>query len=248
MSDKSKRQTVTVPLHPYAITTDKLRINQWAKEDRPRERLMKHGVKALTNAELLAILIGSGSANESAVDLMKRLMNDCGDNLNTLGKMSVQQLCVYKGIGEAKAITLIAACELGRRRQVAEVLEGKRFDCSITIYEYLRPCIAELSEETAQVLLLNNALKLIECVQLSSGGLTETAMDVRVVMRHALLRNATTIVLAHNHPSGRMHPSRQDDEVTAQIAAACKTMRIRLLDHLIVTERGYYSYADEGKI
>ena len=226
----------------------KLNINQWAKEDRPREKLMRLGAETLSNAELLAILIGSGNTNESAVDLMKRLLGDCGNNLNTLGKCTIKELMEYKGVGEAKAITILAACELGKRRQMEKAQERQQLNSSTAIYNYLLPKMQDLDTEEAWVLLMNQNYKLIKAERLSRGGITETAVDVRLIIKHAVLSNATIIALAHNHPSGNAKPSRDDDRLTEKVKNACDVMRLYLADHIIVTDGSYYSYHDNGKV
>lgn len=228
----------------------KLSINQWAEEDRPREKLMRLGAAALSNAELLAILIGSGSQEESAVDLTKRVLVDCGNNLNTLGKMTIEQLTGgrYKGLGPAKAVAIIAACELGKRRQAEKAEERKRLNSALAIYEYMHPRMQDLSEEEAWVLLMNQNFKLIKSVQLSHGGITETAVDVRVIVKHALLCNATVVALCHNHPSNNASPSGDDDRLTQRVKKACELMRLHFLDHLIITDGQYYSYSEEGRL
>ena len=165
---------------------NKLNINQWALEDRPREKMASLGAETLSDAELLAILIGSGSPQESAVDLMKRVLNDCKNNLNTLGKKSVQELCEYNGIGEAKAITILAACELGKRRQLEKAQERQRIDSAVAIYEHMHPLMQDLSMEEAWILLMNQDYKLIKTVRISRGGISETAVDVRVILKEAL--------------------------------------------------------------
>lgn len=228
----------------------KLTINQWAAEDRPREKMESLGAAALSNAELLAILIGSGSQEESAVDLMKRVMTDCGNNLNTLGKMTVRELTSghYKGLGPAKAITILAACELGKRRQAEKAAERERLDSATAIYEYMHPKMQDLAEEEAWALLMNQNCKLIKAVQLSHGGITETAVDVRVLIKNALLCNATVIALCHNHPSNNARPSGDDDRLTQRVKEACRLMRLHLIDHLIITDGRYYSYSEEGRL
>lgn len=228
--------------------TGKLNINQWAEEDRPREKLMRLGAEALTNAELLAILIGSGSTRETAVELMKRLLGDCNNNLNTLGKLSIGELCQYNGVGEAKAITILAACELGKRRQQEKAEERRVLNSAEAIYAYMRPKMQDLPREEAWVLLMNQACKLIKAERISSGGITETAVDVRVIVRAALLCNATAIAFCHNHPSGNIHPSKDDDRLTERIRQACQTMRLHLVDHVIVTDGAFYSYQACGKL
>lgn len=229
---------------------DKLNINQWAEEDRPRERMMRLGAASLSNAELLAILIGSGSTDESAVDLMKRLLADCNNNLNTLGKMTVQDLTHgrYKGLGPAKAVAILAACELGKRRQAEHAEQRQRLDSAAAIYELMLPKMQDLAEEEAWVLLMNQNCKLIKAERLSHGGITETAVDVRLIMKNALLSNATVLVLCHNHPSGNAHPSGEDDLLTKRVKDACGFLRLHLLDHIIITDGSYYSYNEEGRL
>ena len=228
----------------------KLNINQWAEEDRPREKMMRLGAEALSNAELLAIIIGSGSPQESAVDLMKRVLNDCSNNLNTLGKMSINELTSskYKGLGTAKAITIMAACELGKRRQKEKAEERVRLDSAMSIYELMKPMMQDLSEEEAWLLMMNQNFKLIKEIRLSHGGITETAVDVRLIVKNALLCNATVVALCHNHPSNNPHPSGDDDNITRRIAEACKIMRLHFLDHLIITDDNYYSYREERRL
>lgn len=225
-----------------------LRITDWSEADRPREKLRDKGAETLSDAELLAILIGSGSTKESAVALMQRILSVCDNNLNTLGKMSLHELMQYNGIGEAKAITIIAACELGKRRQAAKAAERPDMGSAQAVYEYMHPKMQDLDTEEAWVLLMNQRFRLIKAVRLSHGGLTETAVDVRVILREALLANATTLTLIHNHPSGNARPSGDDDRITHKLKTACETMRLYLIDHLIVTDGRYYSYAEEGRI
>ena len=226
----------------------RLSINEWAEEDRPREKLQALGAECLSNAELLAILIGSGSTDESAVALMKRIMNDCSNNLNTLGKMSIRELTAYKGMGPAKAITILAACELGKRRQKTQVEERRRLSSPEDIYEYMHPTMQDLDVEEAWVLLLNQGFRLIKPVRLSHGGISETAVDIRLIMKEAIVNNATVIALCHNHPSNNLFPSRNDDNLTQNVKKACETMRIHFLDHVIVTDGAYYSYSEKGRL
>lgn len=228
--------------------TDKLTIKQWDEADMPREKMERLGAEALSNAELLAILIGSGSNEESAVDLMKRVMNDCGNNLNTLGKKTIKELCDYKGVGPAKAITILAACELGKRRQLEKAEERLDLGSAVAIYEHMHPLMQDLDVEEAWVLLMNRNFKLIKKVRISHGGISETAVDVRVIMKHAIMNNATVIALCHNHPSNNPRPSGDDDRLTKRMKEACQLMRIFFLDHLIITDGRYYSYHEEGKI
>ena len=230
------------------MNSDKLRITDWALEDRPRERLMAQGAAALSNAELLGILIGSGTPRMTAVELMKQLLHDCNDNLNTLGKKSLAELMAYKGIGEAKAVTILAACELGKRRQREKAEERPDIGSAQAVYDYMLTHMQDLDVEEAWVLLLNQRLRLIKAVRISHGGISETAVDVRVICREAVLANATVVALCHNHPSGNTSPSGDDDRITRRVSDACQTMRLHFLDHVIVTDGGYYSYRDNGKI
>ena len=223
-------------------------INHWAEEDRPREKLERLGASALSDAELLAILIGSGSARESAVDLMRRILKDCHNNLNSLGKMSISELQRYHGMGPAKAITILAACELGKRRRESDREQREDLGSATAIYNYMHPKLQDLDVEEFHVLLMNQAFKLIKAIPSSHGGMTETAVDIRVIMKHALLNNTTVMAVCHNHPSGNTCPSMHDDRLTQQIKRACETMRICFLDHVIITDGQYYSYHEEGKL
>lgn len=227
---------------------DKLSISQWAEEDKPREKLERLGASALSNAELLAILIGSGSQDESAVDLMKHIMNDCDNNLNALGKMSIKELTRYKGMGPAKAITLLAACELGKRRASEKMGLRPDLGSSIAIYNYMLPKMQDLDREEAWLLMMNQNFKLIKAVKLSEGGITETAVDIRLIMKEAVMANATIIALVHNHPSHSPQPSKNDDLLTQKVAKACEIMRLFFMDHVIVTDGSFYSYHDKGKL
>ena len=228
--------------------TERLTITQWAEEDRPRERMMMHGASALSNAELLAILIGSGNAEESAVGLMRKVLNDYHNNLNELGKASIEELCRYKGIGSAKAISILAASELGKRRKEELVKERITILSSKDVYDCFYPMMCDLATEECWVLLLNQASKIIDKVKISAGGLSATAVDVRCILREALLKRASAIVLCHNHPSGNIRPSKEDDLLTKHVAQASGCMDIRLVDHVILTDGAFYSYADEGRI
>lgn len=228
--------------------TEKLSIANWAEEDKPREKLERLGATALSNAELLAILIGSGSQDESAVDLMKHILNDCDNNLNTLGKKEIRELTTYKGMGPAKAITILAACELGKRRALEKIGTRPDLGSSLAIYNYMLPRMQDLDVEESWVLLMNQNFKLIKAERLSHGGITETAVDIRLIMKHVLLNNATILALCHNHPSNNATPSRQDDILTHNIAKACEIMRIFFMDHVIVTDGTFYSYHDKGKL
>ena len=226
---------------------EKLTISKWAREDRPRERMADLGTEALTNADLLAILIGSGSSRESAVDLMKRLLSDCNNNLNTLGKMTIHDLCRYNGIGEAKAITILAACELGKRRQAESPEERPKLISATHIYNHMHPVMQDLDVEEFWLLLMNQDYRLIRKVRISHGGITETAVDIRIIMREAVLTNTTILAVCHNHPSGSLTPSRADSELTTAIKRACELMRILFMDHVIVTDGHYYSFHEQGR-
>ena len=226
---------------------EKLNINQWSADDRPREKFMDRGAEALTNAELLAILIGSGNTKETAVDLMKRILADCDDKLNVLGRKTMEELTDYNGIGAAKAITILAACELGRRRQ-SENVDRLKMDSASSIYLYLHPKMQDLGVEQAWVLLMNQNFKLIKGERLSVGGISETSIDVRQVHKLALINNATVLAIAHNHPSNNPRPSRDDDRITERMKKACDIMRIHFLDHVIVTDGQYYSYHEQGRL
>ena len=193
---------------------EKLNIKQWAEEDRPREKMEKLGTEALSDAELLAILIGKGSAKEDAVSLMKRILADCKNNLNTLGKMSIRELCHYNGIGEAKAISILAACELGKRRQMESPEERPDLGTATRIYNHMHPVMQDLDVEEFWVLLMNQHYRLIKKIRISHGGITETAVDIRIIMKEAVLANATILAVCHNHPSGNLSPSSQDDHLT----------------------------------
>ena len=227
---------------------NKLTINQWAEEDRPREKMMQHGAAALSNAELLAILIGSGNTEDSAVELMRKILGDYRNSLGELGKTTIEELCRYKGIGPAKAVTILAASEIGRRRMEEEPLERRQVRCSKDIYEVFYPLMCDLPVEECWVLLLNQSSKVIDRIRISHGGLASTQVDVRCILREALLNRAVSMVLCHNHPSGSLRPSREDDCLTEHLDKAAKIMNIRLIDHVILTDGKYYSYADEGRI
>lgn len=230
------------------MSSNRPAITQWAEEDRPREKMMKWGAETLSDAELLAILIGSGNTDESAVELMRRILADCNNNLCELGKRSIEDLCRFKGIGTAKAITLLAAGELGKRRSMQQPEERLTIRTAKDIYRLMHPKMCDLPIEECWIILLNQGCKVIDCQRISTGGINTTSVDVRLVLREAILKRATAIILCHNHPSGNIRPSRYDDLLTEQLAASAHTMQIRLMDHLVITDGAYYSYADEGKI
>lgn len=220
-------------------------ITNWSEDDRPREKLMLKGKSTLSDAELIAILIGSGSRNESAVELSKRILASA-DNLNTLGKMSIAQLMNFKGIGEAKAIAIIAALELGRRRRAEDAVELVKVTSSKLVFEIMQPIIGELIHEEFWVLFLNNSNKILSKTQLSKGGITGTIVDIRLVFKLALEMGATSLILCHNHPSGNLQPSEADKQITQKIKLAGESLDVKVLDHLIITESKYYSFVDEG--
>ncbi|MGY5848993.1 RadC family protein [Salegentibacter sp. F14] len=221
-------------------------IKQWAKDDRPREKLIQKGKLSLSNAELIAILIGSGSPNESAVQLSKRILASGKNKLSELGKFSVQQLCKFKGVGTAKAVSIIAAMELGRRRRIEEAMERRKITSSTSVFELMQPVIGELPHEEFWIIYLNNSNKVIEQVQLSKGGITGTLVDVRLTLKKALELSATSIILVHNHPSGTLRASQPDKQLTRKLKTAAQSLDIKVLDHVIVTENAYFSFADEG--
>ena len=221
-------------------------ITNWSEDDKPREKLMLKGKSVLSDAELIAILIGSGSRNESAVDLSKRILASVNNNLNALGKLSLSQLMQFKGIGEAKAISIIAALELGRRRRAEDTVELKKVTSSKIIFEIMQPIIGELPHEEFWIIYVNNSNKVIAKSQLSKGGITGTLVDVRLVFKMALEMGATGLILCHNHPSGALIPSDADKQITRKLKLAGDSLEIKVLDHLIVTETSYYSFVDEG--
>ena len=223
-------------------------IKDWSEDDQPREKLLYKGKNALSDAELLAILIGSGSRNESAVDLCKRILQQNNNQLHQLAKQSIQQLMQFKGIGEAKAITIVAALELSKRLQLSDVKELTKIGSSADVCKLMQPIIGDLPHEEFWCLLLNNSNKVIYKFQLSKGGLTQTIVDVRMLFKTALEHLATAIILVHNHPSGQLNPSTADKDITFKIQEAGKSLDIKLLDHLIITQTSYVSFADEGLV
>ncbi len=227
---------------------EKLNINQWAEEDRPREKMMMKGAEALSDAELLAILIGSGNTDESAVSLMQRVLAACGNDLNSLAKWEVRDFSRFKGLGPAKSITVMAALELGKRRKLQERPERTTVRSSVDIYNLFHPLLCDLPTEEFWVLLLNHAARVIDRVRISRGGIDHTTADVRSILREALLQRATQIALVHNHPSGNPRPSTDDVQLTDRVRRAAETMNIRLIDHLVVTDGQYYSFCDEGRL
>lgn len=231
------------------MTYQKLSIKKWALEDRPREKLLAKGISSLSNAELIAILIGSGNRDESAVDVSKRILNDVGNNLNELGKSSIENLMRnYHGIGEAKAISIVAAMELGRRRKLSEIKEKSKISGSRDVYRLMHPILADLPHEEFWIVLLNRANKVISSQKISQGGVSGTVMDTKLIMKAAIDQLASSIILCHNHPSGSKQPSNQDKSITQKLKEAGKILDIPVLDHVIVTDNGFYSFADEGEM
>lgn len=224
----------------------KYSIKQWAKDDRPREKLLNNGPENLSNSELLAILIHNGSKEKSAVDLAKEILKLGKDNLGELGKLSITDLMKIKGIGEAKAITIAAALELGRRRQIATPLGKPVVSSSADIADYLKTKLKDYRHEVFAVIFLNRANKINHFEIVSEGGITGTVADPRIILRKALEQDAVNIILCHNHPSGSLKPSRADEQLTSKIKEAARFLDITVLDHIIVSEDGYYSFADEG--
>lgn len=220
-------------------------IKHWAEDDKPREKLMLKGKEALSDAELVAILIGSGSQNESAVDLSKRILASVDNGLNALGKLSLKQLMNFKGIGEAKAITIAAALELGRRRRQEEAVELQKITSAKAVFEIMQPIIGELPHEEFWILFLNNSNKVMYKSQISKGGITGTVVDIRLIFKMALEQNAVSIILVHNHPSGKLQASNEDIAITQKLKTAGKQLDIPVLDHVIITENGYLSFQDE---
>ena len=226
----------------------RLSIKQWAPEDRPTERLQRLGAESLTDGELLAILIGSGTQQYSAVDIANHVLGKFNRNLNTLGKARFDEILDIEGIGTQTACKILAAVELGKRRQMATPELHPDMSTATRIYNYMLPKMQDLATEEFHILLMNQNYRLIKQVRISQGGITETCADIRVMMREAVLCNATILAACHNHPSGSLSPSRADDELTRAIKEACRVMRIHFLDHVIVTDGAYVSYRELGKI
>ena len=223
-------------------------IKGWALDDRPREKLLHKGKAALSDAELVAILINSGNKNECAVMLSKRILGSINNKLIELGKLSVEDLKRFSGIGQAKAISIVAALELGRRRRSEESDNTVKILNSRSVFEMMQPLIGDLAHEEFWVILMNNSNKVIAKHQLSKGGLTGTIVDIRMIFKKAIEQLATGVILCHNHPSGKLSPSRSDKQITQKIANAGKTLDIKVLDHLIITENDYFSFADKHEL
>jgi DNA repair protein RadC len=223
-----------------------LKITDWAVEDRPREKLIQNGTSSLSDAELLAILISSGTKEKSAVDLGRELLGIVNNNLNSLGKLTIADLKKLHGIGTARAVTIVAALELGRRRKLAEVPDVPQIRCSKDVADIFQPLLSDLLHEEFWILFLNRSNKVINRMKLSQGGISGTVTDVRMVMKKAIEYLASGIIVCHNHPSGNLNPSESDTKITQKIKEAGNLMDIQLLDHLIISDKEYYSFADNG--
>lgn len=225
---------------------EKLTINRWAEEDRPREKMMQKGASALSDAELLAILIGSGNTEESAVSLMQKILAKCGNNLNTLSKWELHDFTQFKGMGPAKGISIMAALELGKRRALQVPAERLTIRQSTDIFNIFHPLLRDLSHEEFWLLMMNQSAKVIGKVRISMGGIDQTAVDVRNILREAILNHATQIAVVHNHPSGNVNPSQADKSLTQRINKASEMLSIRLTDHVVIADGVYYSFHDQG--
>lgn len=227
---------------------NKISIKEWAEEDRPREKLSGQGRRALSDAELIAILIGSGNRDESAVELSKRILHHYKNDLNKLGKASIGELSQFKGIGEAKAISIIAALEIGRRRNETEAEPIVKITCSKDGYQIMRPLLMDLNHEEFWLILLSRSNKVLGQELVSRGGLSQTVVDPKIIFHLALQGQASSLILVHNHPSGALKPSQEDLTLTKRIIEAARILDIRIFDHLIITDTGYYSFADHGNL
>jgi len=232
------------------VTDDKrLTIREWAEDDRPREKMLRKGAQSLSDAELLAILIGSGSKNETVVELSRRILHECHDNLNELAQLTIHDLCKrFKGIGEAKAISIMAAMELGKRRKMSETLERKKITSSMHLFDLFEPLLNDLPHEEFWVAMLNEANKVIDVKRLTQGGTRQTVVDIPLLLKMSIEKSAQIIVVAHNHPSGQNRPSHEDELITKRIKTGCEAIGINLLDHIIIAHNEYYSFSDEGKM
>jgi DNA repair protein RadC len=232
------------------VTDDKrLTIRDWAEDDRPREKMLRKGTQSLSDAELLAILIGSGNRDESAVELCRRIMHECHDNMNELAQLTISELCKrYKGIGEAKAITIMAALELGKRRKTSDIMERQKIVSSKDLFDLFEPQLVDLPHEEFWLGMLNGANKVIAIKRLTQGGSKQTVVDVPMLLKLALEKSAQAIAVAHNHPSGQNRPSHEDELITRRIKSGCEAIGIVLLDHIIIARGDYYSFSDEGKM
>ena len=221
-------------------------IKDWNADDRPREKLLLKGRESLSDAELIAVLIGSGNREENAVELSKRILASVNNNLNQLSRLGVNDLMRFKGIGEAKAVSIITALELGRRKRLEKALEQKKIKSSRDVFEVMQPVLGDLMHEEFWILYLNNSNKILQMLPVSKGGITGTLVDTRIVFKKAMEISATAIILCHNHPSGTLKPSVSDKQLTRKIKEAGALLDVRVLDHLIITQQQYYSFADEN--
>ena len=226
----------------------KLNIKDWAVEDRPREKLSKNGPRSMSDAELIAILIGSGNLSETAVELSRRILASVDNNLNELGRKSIDNLKTFKGIGEAKAITIVAALELGKRRKESDTSNKSRINGSKDAADYFQPLLGDLNHEEFWIMLLDRGNNIKESFRISQGGISGTVIDVRIILKAALEKGASSIILCHNHPSGNLQPSEADVTLTNKMKNAGTMLDLTVLDHIIVTSESYYSFADEGKL
>lgn len=229
-------------------TTVKLSVRQWASEDRPSNKLQNLGTAALSDSELLAILVGSGTPQHNAVEIGKQILSRFDHSLSKLAKADFRDIKDIEGVGTYTACKILAAIELGKRRQLATALMAPDLCTATAIYKYMNPKMQDLQVEEGHVILLNQNYKLIKSVRISQGGITETSVDIRIIMKEAVVNNATIIVFCHNHPSGSICPSRVDDELTRSIKRACDLMRIHFCDHVIIGDCQYYSYREQGKL
>lgn len=228
------------------MKNNNISIKNWAVEDRPREKLLSKGIHTLSDAELIAVLIGSGTQSVSAVELARQLLSKSENNLNKLGKLNVKELMRFKGIGEAKAISIVAALEIGRRRKLSDIIEKKNISGSNDVYEMFHALLGDLPYEEFWMLLLNRSNKIIDKIKVSQGGVGGTVIDVKLILKTALENLASAMILCHNHPSGNLNPSQADIDITRKLKAGTEMMDIRLLDHIIVTDHSYFSFLDEG--
>ncbi|NPA68381.1 MAG: JAB domain-containing protein [Chlorobi bacterium] len=228
--------------------TQKTSIKNWAEDDRPREKLLQKGIESLSDAELIAILISSGNKKESAVELAKRILANNKNNLNELAKLTINDLLKYNGIGEAKAISIVAALELGKRRRISDILEKKQIKNSKDVFEIFSQKLGDLPYEEFWAIMLNRANKIKEIKKISSGGISGTVADIKIILKTALIKNASAIIVCHNHPSGNIIPGKDDKELTEKLKIACKYVEITLLDHIIVSDKKYFSFADNKMI
>jgi DNA repair protein RadC len=230
------------------LVLQNITIKNWSEADQPREKMMQHGCSVLSEAELIAILISSGNKDESAVDLSKRILNSINNNLSELGKQSIKDLMKFKGIGEAKAVTIVAALELGKRRKESEPLTKPVITTSKSAYDILSQFLCDIKHEEFWILILNRANKVTAKINISKGGVNGTVADPKIIFKYAIDHLASSIILAHNHPSGNLNPSQEDMRITNKLVDAGKMLEIPVLDHIIISENGYYSFADEEKL